>query len=70
MLPADNEEHRERFGREARSAAGLRHSNVVTIYDVGEHEDQPFIAMGFLDGESMAEMIHRQAPLSVDAGSN
>jgi tetratricopeptide (TPR) repeat protein/predicted Ser/Thr protein kinase len=66
VLPADNEEHRERFAREARSAAGLRHSNVVTIYDVGEHEDQPFIAMEFLDGESMSEVIHRQAPLTVE----
>lgn len=66
VLPADNEEHRERFAREARSAASIRHSNVVTIYDVGEHEDQPFIAMEFLDGESMSEMIHRQAPLPLE----
>src|SRR5262245_60025425 len=59
VLPGENEDLRERFAREARSAAGLRHNNIVTIYDVGEDNDQPFIAMEFIDGESMAEMIRR-----------
>ena len=65
VLPSESEELRERFAREGRSAAALRHNNIVTIYDVGDDNGQPFIAMEFLDGESMAEMIRRRAPLTV-----
>ena len=61
-----DEELHERFAREARSAASLRHHNVVTIFDIGEDDGQPFIAMEFLDGESMAELIRRRAPFSVE----
>jgi tetratricopeptide (TPR) repeat protein/predicted Ser/Thr protein kinase len=63
VLLVENDELRERFAREGRSAAALRHNNIVTIYDVGEDHGQPFIAMEFIDGESMAEMIRRRAPL-------
>lgn len=66
VLPGQDDELRERFAREARSAASLRHHNVVTIFDIGEEEGQPFLAMEFLDGESMAELIRRQAPLTVN----
>jgi tetratricopeptide (TPR) repeat protein/predicted Ser/Thr protein kinase len=66
VLPGGDDEVRERFGREARSAASLRHNNVVTIYDVGEHDDQPFIAMEFLDGESMHEVISRKANVPLE----
>src|SRR5262245_6672570 len=65
VLPVENDELRERFAREGRSAAALRHNNIVTIYDVGEDQGQPFIAMEFIDGESMAEMIRRRAPLTL-----
>jgi serine/threonine protein kinase len=63
VLPGENDDMRERFAREGRSAAALRHNNIVTIYDVGEDNGQPFIAMEFIDGESMSEMIRRRAPL-------
>src|ERR1044072_5379010 len=64
-VETDDDELRERFAREARSAAALRHPNIVTIYDFGEQDGQPFIAMEYVNGESVAEMIRRRAPRRV-----
>jgi serine/threonine protein kinase len=61
----DNAELRERFMREARSAGRLRHINIVTIFDVGEHENQPFIAMEYVEGETLYGLIRREAALSI-----
>ena len=65
VLSVTNDELRERFAREARSAAALRHNHIVTIYDVGEDNGDPFLAMEYLDGETLAETIRRKAPLGV-----
>jgi serine/threonine-protein kinase len=62
-LSVYNEELAERFAREARSAAGLKHQHIITIYDVGEDEGRPFLAMEYVDGETLSEMIRRRAPL-------
>lgn len=61
----DDEAARERFAREARSTGHLRHPNIVTVFDVGEHGHRPFIAMEYVPGETLAQLIRRRAPLSI-----
>lgn len=57
---------RERFIREAQAAGGLRHPNIVTVYDMGEFEGHLFIAMEFIQGEDLEHLIKKKAPLSMD----
>ncbi len=64
VLIKDNEELRERFSREVRSAARLRHPHIVTMYDVGEYDGQPFMAMEYVEGHTLAEIIRKREPLS------
>ncbi len=53
----------ERFYREARAAGGLQHPNIVTIYEMAESEGAPFIAMEYLQGESLEKLIARKPAL-------
>ena len=55
LLRDDNDELRERFSREARSVARLRHPHIVTIFDVGETEGISYIAMEYLKGRHLSE---------------
>jgi serine/threonine-protein kinase len=61
---ARDPELRARFLRESRLAARLSHPNVVRVYDVGEDGVQPFIAMEYVDGESLADLLAREGPQS------
>ena len=56
---------RERFLREAKAAAALKHPHVVTIYQVGEDRGAPFLAMELLDGEPLDGRIGREGRLPV-----
>jgi serine/threonine protein kinase len=53
----------ERFLREARAAAALKHEHVVTIFQVGLEKGVPYLVMEFLAGESLAARLKRKAPL-------
>jgi beta-lactam-binding protein with PASTA domain/predicted Ser/Thr protein kinase len=53
----------ERFRREAQAAAGLQHPNVVSVYDRGKFDDTPYIAMEYLPGRSLKQVIREEAPL-------
>src|SRR5687768_1330650 len=59
LLPhlASDVKLRERFLREARAAAKLAHPNIVPIHRADEIDDQVFFVMGFVDGESLADMV-------------
>ncbi|MCC6867284.1 MAG: serine/threonine protein kinase [Burkholderiales bacterium] len=57
LSDAETEAYERRFFREAKSAGRLNHPNVVTIFDVGKSDDVAYIAMEFLDGQSLREIL-------------
>ena len=61
----DDAAARKRLIREARAAGGLRHVNIVTIFDAGEHEGRSYIAMEYVPGETLASLIRHRAALSL-----
>lgn len=66
VLKVPDEETRRRFLREARLAARVHHPHIVSIYAVGEHEGNPYLAMEFIAGRTMAQVIRggEQVPLA------
>ena len=48
-----------RFKREAKAAAALNHPNIITVYEVGEHDERPFIAMAYVEGDLLSDVISR-----------
>ena len=53
----DSPELKERFLIEAQAAAALNHPNICTIYEVGESEERPYIAMEFVEGETLRDKV-------------
>src|SRR4051812_36416553 len=62
---ASDEQFVERFRREAQSAAGLNHPNIVSIFDRGRAEGTYYIAMEFLDGRTLKELLIRNGPTPI-----
>jgi eukaryotic-like serine/threonine-protein kinase len=60
---AEDAEFVERFRREASSAAGLQHANVVGVYDRGEWDGTYYIAMEYLEGHTLKQLVQAQGPL-------
>ncbi|MCI0446198.1 serine/threonine protein kinase, partial [bacterium] len=64
ILPAEfssNQNRLERFEQEARAASALNHPNIITVHDVGAHNGASYIAMEFIDGKSLREMLQAGA---------
>jgi serine/threonine protein kinase/tetratricopeptide (TPR) repeat protein len=61
-----NEAARSRFLREARAAASVRHSNVASVFHLGESGGNYFYAMEFVDGETLEKLIRRRGPLEIE----
>src|SRR5215212_153669 len=60
---AEDAEFVERFRREASAAAGLSHPNVVQVFDRGEIDGTYYIAMEFLEGRSLKQLVREEGPL-------
>jgi len=61
----DDEEHKERFLREAQAAAALDHPNICTVYEIDEADGQTFLSMAYLEGQTVKEKI-KARPLKLE----
>lgn len=68
VLPREgsDDDRLRRFEREAEAVSSLRHPNIVTIHEIGRHEDIPFIAMEYIDGWTLRELLGR-GPLDLES---
>jgi serine/threonine protein kinase/AAA+ ATPase superfamily predicted ATPase len=61
-----NQESKRRFKLEAQAVAALNHPNIVTIFELGEFDSDPFIVMEYVDGQSLRDLLNKRQILSVD----
>ena len=61
----EDEEHKERFLREAQAAAALDHPNICTVYEIDEVDGQTFLSMAYLEGDTVKEKI-KSRPLKLE----
>ncbi|MGH2693080.1 MAG: protein kinase domain-containing protein [Actinomycetota bacterium] len=61
---AGDEKFVTRFQREARAAAGLSHPNIVSVFDTGDTDGEHYIVMELVEGETLADVLDREGPLS------
>jgi len=59
----------KRFIREARTGAQLKHTNITQVYELGNEDGRPFIAMEFVEGYSLHDLVERSGPFSVQNGA-
>jgi len=62
LLPLElsgNSDHREQLKREAQATAGFSHPHVVTVYEIGEHDNRAYVAMEFVRGESLRDVMSK-----------
>ncbi len=59
----ENSDFLERFYREAKSTASLQHPNIVTVYDLGEYQNRPFLVMEYLEGYSLESLLRAHHPM-------
>jgi len=57
-------EEKQRFEQEAKAAAQLNHTNIATIYEINEHEGETFIAMEYIEGETISDKV-KNRPLKI-----
>src|SRR5438094_7945543 len=62
---AENPDLLKRFYREAQSTGMLQHPNIVIVYDLGDHEGNPYLVMEFLDGEPLDKIIASHREISI-----
>ncbi|MCB0344265.1 MAG: protein kinase [Bdellovibrionales bacterium] len=63
---AKDEEYLKRFQREARTACKIRHPNVITLHDYGIEEGHPYLAMEFIEGQTLKQILKDEGTLSLD----
>ncbi|KAF0190360.1 MAG: serine/threonine protein kinase bacterial [bacterium] len=54
---SNDPEHKSRFARESRTVSALNHPNIITVYEIGNFNDQLFIATEYVDGKTLREII-------------
>lgn len=66
LPPSEFEEYKQRFQREAQSAGVLTHPNIVTVYDFGEDSGVLFLAMEFLEGKSIQQLVEKHNIMPIE----